>query len=576
MMERHSRHLAPAMAREIRKMAVEHGRAATDVARGLYDITSAQVELADRMALLNEGIRLSVAGWTDAAAATKAAISIYFAFGDQLTGIADTSDFLYQTLRLARTEFGPLAEVIGLAASQAKFAGGNLEEFGAAAAIATRAIPDMHEAATSVRSMYRVFLKHTDEAEKVARRFGVTLSTSFLRQHGLWEFFRRLREAGATEQDLAKIFPRERGLKAALAIWQNYNAALEFTERLHRRAGVAAEAYAIAQNTLTQRARRLWQAFKELGITIGEALNERLKNLTDWLREVSGNIRGFLAAHQGLIVSLFKGVGLLIATGLALKALGVLTTIAAGALTVLRTTVVVLGKALAGLSVLLKALTTPMGAAAAGVAALGVYLVATRARVKDLGEAWKDMASTMGAAWRAAVERITQGDLIGAMKALWDGISLSFERAIIYMKQAWHRFVYGLLILAEQMAARIKKFFVRELAAPVMEEVERIVNDAAASVLGIIAPYIGLSQEEFGYAIRLLNKWEKENLEDIGTWMRETIAAIDKATNASVSAYSEALGEKESKLKEATESWREKVKALLGTDEEGHGGGGHW
>lgn len=317
------RHMAK-FSKAIREMAIEFGQSTETLADGLYDILSAQIPVAQAMEVLREGTKAAVGGFTDAKTSISAIITLMNAYGDELDGVADASDFLFSVVKRGRLTYEELASNLGKVAPIAAASGVSLEEFGAVLALVTRGMPDTQQATTALGMAIMTFLKNTDDGKKAAAKLGIEMSSAGLKSQGLLYVIQQL--AKVDPDTVAKVFPRQRALRGLIIAVKKAEELGVDIEVMTNRAGRAEEAYQKMAVTLGHAFRQIKQAAMENLMRIGEALAGSIGEATGKIKAFLRQAGEWISANHKLILTIGKVAGALLAGGGLLVALGALVT----------------------------------------------------------------------------------------------------------------------------------------------------------------------------------------------------------------------------------------------------------
>ena len=279
----------PRLTAAIRTMAVEMGQSTKSLTDGLYDILSAQIDVAGSTGVLAAAAKAGVAGMSDTATATKAIVTLLKSYKREASEAASMSDLLFSVIWRGRGTFEDFAPAIGNVAAIAANTGLSMEEMGAALATMTRAGVETTRASTALRSMLMAILKPTNEAKEAARGLGFELNTETLRAEGLVGIIDRLARGNA--ELTAKIIPQRRALLGLMAILQDVEGYHEDVAVMTERAGRTSDAFAKASNTLNFELGRMREIAKGLAVDIGEMLVPALKNTSTAMVENATAIR---------------------------------------------------------------------------------------------------------------------------------------------------------------------------------------------------------------------------------------------------------------------------------------------
>ena len=269
----------PGFTQGIKDLSIKFGESTTSLSKGLYDILSAAIPPAKAMEVLTAVTLSAKAGFSDAASAGRAVISVLNAY--QLSGekAGDVADWLFATVKRGVFTFPELADAIGKVLPVAASAGISLEELGAMIAIMSRSGLNAREATTALRQVIATFLSPTKEAIVAARGLGLELNTATLRSEGLRGVMAKL--ATSQDENVAKIFGNIRALTGLLPALKNQQSYMEDLSIITNRAGVAQEAFEKASSGVTFKLSQLQQTMNILFVTIGEKLEPFVKTITD-------------------------------------------------------------------------------------------------------------------------------------------------------------------------------------------------------------------------------------------------------------------------------------------------------
>lgn len=208
----------PAMVRfeeAIKRTSVQFGQSTKALSKGLFDILSATIPVEKAVGVLDAASKAAVAGQTDTAVATRVLITAINAYGISADRVSEISDKLFGSVKRGVFEFPELAQSFGNVATTAAQAGLSFEELLAVLAGITRRGIQMSEAVTAVNAGLRSFLKPTDDAQKVAKKYGLVLSSNTLKTDGWVKSMRKLKKASAEE--IIQLGQRQRSFKAMAA-----------------------------------------------------------------------------------------------------------------------------------------------------------------------------------------------------------------------------------------------------------------------------------------------------------------------------------------------------------------------
>lgn len=201
-----------------------------------------------------------------------AVTSIMNAYGKTASDVTEISDMFFQVVKQGKTTGSSFANTIGAVAGVAANAGVSLDELGAAAATLTTTMPT-ERAITSLSALITAFIKPTDEATKVAQKYGIELNAAALKSKGLSGVMAELNsKVGTNTEAIAQIVPSIEGMRAAVALaGGQYKMFADNMEIFEDKAGSSAEAFAAQAQNLDKQIASLPDTFNKISIQVGES-----------------------------------------------------------------------------------------------------------------------------------------------------------------------------------------------------------------------------------------------------------------------------------------------------------------
>jgi hypothetical protein len=203
----------------------------------------------------------------------------------------------------------------------------------------------------------------------------------------------------------------------------------------------------------------LWMTVQRLAIAIGDELAPYVEDLAAWMMEaVRGAIR-WVRENGGLIVSILKLAGALVAFGAAVYVLGwVFSTIGAlitGTVAVITTAVTIfsmVAEAIAFICTpvgLVVVAITALAAALVGLAMYGLYASGVLGKALAwLGERFGVLKEDALAAWEGIANALASGDIGLAAKILWLTLKMEWQRGVSWLKEYWEGWKVSFLNVA--------------------------------------------------------------------------------------------------------------------------------
>lgn len=425
--------------KEVRSMSMEFGQSTETISKGLYDILSATIPAEHALEFLREGMKAAIGGFTDADTSISALLTLMHAYGNQLTSVADATDFLQSVVKRGRVDYERLAENLGKVAPSAAAVGVSLEEFGAALALVTRGMPDTENATTALANVIETFMKNTDDAKKFASELGIEMNTAGIKSKGLLYVIQQL--AKVDPDTIAKVFPRRRALRGLVIAVQHAGDLATDIEYMRNRAGRMQSAYEIATATMAHGFAQAKQSFVGLFAAIGEAVAgpvragteaiiRFVRGLTDWIKNNKQIVQSVM--HLAIVIG---GIGAgMVAFALAVKAVAFSL---GGLAVVLGLVKTAFGLVAAAVGFLL----TPFGIISAAIIGLGAMFLdlgKIGGKVGEwLGNVFSELAADAKASWSAIADALAAGDIAAAAKVVWAHLKLLWTQGKTAVLSIW-------------------------------------------------------------------------------------------------------------------------------------------
>ena len=248
--------------------------------------------------------KLSQAIVADQIPTMDAVTSIMNAYGKTASDVTEISDMFFQVVKQGKTTGSSFANTIGSVAGVAANAGVSLDELGAAAATLTTTMPT-ERAITSLSALITAFIKPTDEATKVAQKYGIELNAAALKSKGLSGVMAELNsKVGTNTEAIAQIVPSIEGMRAAVALaGGQYKMFADNMEIFENKAGSSAEAFAAQAENLDKQIASLPDTFNKISIQVGESAKNIL-TLNGTLTPLLASFNNMDESTQKLIADL--------------------------------------------------------------------------------------------------------------------------------------------------------------------------------------------------------------------------------------------------------------------------------
>ncbi len=277
-------------------------------AEGLYQTISNQIgDAAESTEFLAKAAQFAKATGSDLTNSVDLLSGAIKSYGLTAKDTDRVASIFFRTLDLGRVNADELANSFGRVGPLAKDSGISLEEVSAALSSITVRGSKVSEALTQVRAITTSLLKPSEAMSEALKKIGFESGDAALRQLGLAETLRRLRDStGGSTSALAELFPNVRALAGVTTLAANNFRDLAVNTAAMTDAGdsatLAIEKFNQAVNNDGERVRQTFNAISnELTTGLGTAL---LKNANALVQFAGGvdNITKFIAvANEGIL-----------------------------------------------------------------------------------------------------------------------------------------------------------------------------------------------------------------------------------------------------------------------------------
>ncbi len=203
---------------------------------------------------------------------------------------------------------------------------------------------------------------------------------------------------------------------------------------------------------------------------IGGALVPMITGLTNLIVPVAVGIRDWLKSHKALTIAIFAGTGAIVAGGIALKALSVVSGLAAAGVGALKMVFAVASGVVSFFNGVLTVTQALMGSAAlpfllVGAAIVGIigYIGYISGAFSRLGQQWQDFSADTSESIGAIANAISKGDLEQAWAVVTAYFSTEWQRLINTLQEIWEGYRqyfteawYGMLSVWNKICSSIK------------------------------------------------------------------------------------------------------------------------
>lgn len=335
-------------ANAILELAPKLGRAPRELAEALYFITSAGIEGAEAMEVLEMSGKAAAAGLGETMVVADLVSSAINAYGKENITAAEATDILVAAVREGKADASEFAGVLGGVLPIAAEMGVTFNETAAAVAAMTRTGTDAATATTQLKNIMIGLLRPSKQAEDALNEMGITSAElrEQMGEEGLLPVLMRLKDATNEygEDLMAQVFPNIRSLMGVLDLMgENMEDNVKIFGELEDATGSLEHAFETVEDTAQHKLNvaiaemqagliELWDVMKDSVIPIIEDLAGGIRNLTEWFRDLDEEQQQNIIRWAGWIAA--AGPALWVIGGLAgaiSKLIGLFATMGKGA-----------------------------------------------------------------------------------------------------------------------------------------------------------------------------------------------------------------------------------------------------
>ena len=297
----------------VQEVSATYGVASSKVTKALYDINSATIKGSASLRILEQSVKLAVAGFTDVEKVSDLIAKAVNAYEYSASEAAKISDILFVTVERGINPMEELSEYFGRLFTVSANAGVSLEEVGAGLATLTARGYQTNVASTALNSAILKLSTGTKELNKLFQQYGYASSASALRTIGLSGALQILNKAtnGATEK-LHDLGFNYRDIRAATTLASGaiseYNKTLALMTDKNYTANKTAEALAKVQDTVKYKVEQLKETYTTFVQSIAEYLDKN-KEIKDFLDILKDSFESATKAMRGFNLTLTEQLG---------------------------------------------------------------------------------------------------------------------------------------------------------------------------------------------------------------------------------------------------------------------------
>lgn len=299
------------MGDDMRKLSVDYGVSAGDIAEATYQAISASVEAGDAVGFVEDAVKLAKGGFTDITTSVDALTTVTNAYGAEANSTQHIMDALIQTQNLGKTTVNELAQSLGMIIPTAAAYGVDLDNISAAYVQLTKQGVNTANATTYLNGMMTELADNGSDVaqilvEKTGKSFGQLMKDGM----SLGDVIEILgNSVNGNSEKFANLWSNVRAGRGAVTIFNASATAFnDSMQKIANSTGAADAAFETMGDTAEMTDAKLNAAIDNMKVTIGEALQPAVEALKKSGIEMLEPVTQFIEENPALITALTGAV----------------------------------------------------------------------------------------------------------------------------------------------------------------------------------------------------------------------------------------------------------------------------
>ena len=310
-----------ALSDEIVRVGKESSKTISEVAGLANELARAGFGAEDITKSVASVVQLSEAAGLSAEQAATIAANVKTMFSLQASELGRVNDVLTATANASTTSVQSLGESFTYVGPLASSFGFSVEEISAALGVLANAGQKGSVAGAGLQQMFSQLIAHADEVDAALAKHGKSFEDVNPEIHSVVEIMQVFQDVNLSTADIINIFS-ERARKTFLALQSQGVDTLKAFEKLNKESrGLAATVAEVRMDNLPGDVLKMKSAFEALQFTVFQVMEERLREIIQWVTEIINKTSAWVESNKELILYL---TDVAIKTGIAAAAIGAL------------------------------------------------------------------------------------------------------------------------------------------------------------------------------------------------------------------------------------------------------------
>lgn len=272
-------------------LSLKYGVSATEILNGNYDLVSSMGDVKEANEIMDTAIKLSIGGFTTYTGALNGLIAVMNGYNMKSSESMTVANKLIAIQNNGIITVNELQSTLARVAPTASAAGLSFDQLGAAIATITSKKLSPEQTMTVIDGLLTQINKSSSQLNKTFKEMSGSTFREFINRGGdLIEGLVQIKDyATRTNKSLSDIFIEESATKAAIFLSNNTSLYKKNINELINSNNLLEKNYLKVSNSTKHEIERLKATFDTATIQLGEGLNPKIKELTEYLNQVDWN-----------------------------------------------------------------------------------------------------------------------------------------------------------------------------------------------------------------------------------------------------------------------------------------------
>lgn len=292
----------------------KYGEELGNTTGALYDILSASIPVEDSIGFLDQAMKSSVAGVTDAKTAVNALTNVLNGYTNQSYTATQASDMIFTAVKNGKTTFGEMAHSIGEVNSMADGLGLGFEHIAGSFATLTKG-NNTAKSATMIKAVLTAAMSKQERAAKMGSKVRKAFSLENLKTKGLQKWMVEVNDAvGGSQEKLVKLLGSSEAVSMFMAMTgKGAKVAAGDLLAMKNSAGATDAALQKMSQIFDFLSKKASAGVKSLMVHVGTGLREAVTPLIGIVGNFVGALAEWAKNNKPLVTTIMKvvaGIGL--------------------------------------------------------------------------------------------------------------------------------------------------------------------------------------------------------------------------------------------------------------------------